>query len=56
MVLLALAACAGTEGAPQPSGPFRALNAGHWTPSADELRGPVPTPPAAWTFPSEAGS
>ena len=56
MALLALAACAGSEGAPRPSGPFRALNAGHWTPGEEELRGPVATPPAAWAFSSAFGS
>lgn len=45
--ILALpAACAGDRALPQPSGPWRALNAGQWVPAPDDLRGPrLPLPP-----------
>ncbi len=44
----ALAACAGDGRPPEPSGPWRALNAGRWTPTPDDLRGPrAPLPASA---------
>jgi hypothetical protein len=44
---LALAACAGHPPLAEASGPLRSMNAGRWTPTADDLRGPrVPLPPA----------
>ena len=54
--LLALAACAASSDPPQPSGEFRALNAGRWIPTEAELRGPLPPVLPARTFPSELGS
>jgi hypothetical protein len=35
--LLALAACAGGEPLAEAKGPWRALNAGYWTPTAADL-------------------
>lgn len=41
-LLLALCACAGQPGASEPSGPYRALNAGRWTPDAGDLQPALP--------------
>lgn len=42
VLLLALSACAGQTGAPEPSGPYRALNPGRWTPAAGDLQPALP--------------
>jgi len=45
-LLLALSACSGHPPLAEPSGPFRPLNAGRWTPSEGDLRGAdAPMPP-----------
>lgn len=41
-LLLALSACAGQPEAPEPSGPYRALNPGRWTPAAGDLQPALP--------------
>jgi hypothetical protein len=45
---LAVSACAGSHPPlAQPSGDYRALNTGRWTPTNDDLRGPrTPLPPS----------
>lgn len=45
LLLLALSACSGHTPLAEPSGPYRALNAGRWTPSEDDLRGAHATLP-----------
>ncbi|HYH37636.1 MAG TPA: hypothetical protein VD860_05400 [Azospirillum sp.] len=47
VLLLALSACSGHPPLVEPSGPFRALNAGRWTPSEDDLRGADAAAPPA---------
>ena len=47
LLVLAVGGCGGSHRLSEPSGPWRALNAGRWVPSADDLRGPrAPLPPA----------
>lgn len=54
-LLLALSACAGHPTLAEPSGPFRALNAGRWTPDDDDLRGAPASPPPAHPAPPVSG-
>ncbi|WP_109105436.1 type IV secretion system lipoprotein VirB7 [Azospirillum sp. TSO35-2] len=42
LTLLALTACAGHPPLTEPSGPVRPLNAGRWTPTADDLQAASP--------------
>lgn len=47
LVPIVLAGCADHPPLAEASGAIRPLNAGRWTPSADDLRGPrAPLPPA----------
>ncbi len=46
-ITLLLAACADHPPLAEASGPYRPLNAGHWTPPPDDLTGPrTPLTPA----------
>lgn len=47
VLALSLGACAHHPPLAEASGPYRPLNAGRWTPTPDDLRGPrAPLPPA----------
>jgi hypothetical protein len=45
LALLVLAACGHDEPLPVCSGPIFPINAGHWTPTAADLRTPAPIKP-----------
>lgn len=47
LVAASLAACSGQNQPPEPSGPWRPLNAGRWVPAAGDLDGPRPPPAPA---------
>ncbi|KFD27419.1 type IV secretion system lipoprotein VirB7 [Sphingobium yanoikuyae] len=58
LVALTLSACAHHPPLAEAKGPYRPLNAGKWTPTRDDLRGPrAPLPPASSpSLTPEAGS